>query len=170
MRIIQILAAVVLIALAGAVGWHQYQLANPQTIPMPAVTLSPVEGEPDFDLQDISTASLVSVFSADCIECRSEMPLLLALQAEGVALYGIATGTGADDALVFLDDTGNPFVGLMLADRPAITAAFGETSLPLTLVLSNEGAILTMIEGAIDVSVLRNQIYPLLDRQARRVD
>ena len=95
------------------------------------------------------------------------MPLLLALQAEGVTIYGVSTDASVDQTLSFLADTGNPYAGLMQAERGAITEAFGEVSLPYTLILSNEGEILAYIEGPVTVNILRNQIYPILDRQAR---
>lgn len=167
MRLIQIIAAAVLVALAGAVGWHQYQLANPRTDPLPAFEAAFVDGATGFDPAELNRASLLNVFASDCIDCRSEMPLLLALQAEGVTIYGVSTDGSVDQTLSFLAEAGNPYAGLMQAERGAITEAFGEVSLPFTLILSNEGEILAYIEGPVTVNILRNQIYPILDRQAR---
>lgn len=167
MRLIQIMAAIVLVALAGAVGWHQYKLANPTTAPLPAIALDALDGEPGFDLTALNGAGLLNVFASDCIDCRSEMPLLLALQAEGVTIYGISTDTSPDQTMSFLAEVGNPYAGLMQAERSAISEAFGEVSLPYTLILSNDGEVLAYIEGPVTVNVLRNQIYPMLDRQAQ---
>ena len=168
MRVIQILAAIVLVALAGAVGWHQYKLANPTTEPLMVFTAEPLDGEPGFDMASLRGASLLNLFATACIECRNEMPVLQALQAEGVTIYGVAIDSTPEEILAFLDETGNPYAGLMRADRSAFSAAYGEVALPYTLVLSNEGEVLTRIEGPVTVNILRNQIYPLLDRQANR--
>ena len=56
----------------------------------------------------------------------------------------------------------------MLDVNEASARALGISGAPETLVVSRDGDILVRWPGPLTVDVLRNQIYPALDREARR--
>jgi cytochrome c biogenesis protein CcmG/thiol:disulfide interchange protein DsbE len=168
MRVFQVLALVAIIALAGVLGWREYQLNYAPRLALPALELTGLEGRASFDPAGQSQAYLINVLSADCFDCSSEMPVLSALAAEGITLYGLFHGEDADAANLFLDEYGDPFAGVMMTTGDALLADFGTSGLPFTVIVSNEGEIISLVEGAIDVSVLQSKIYPALEREARR--
>lgn len=91
----------------------------------------------------------------------------MALRAEGYAIYGVNWRDTPEDANAFLDELGDPFVGVMRADDAAMTT-LAISGAPETLVVGRDGNILVRWPGPITVEVLRNRIYPVLDREARR--
>lgn len=168
MRVFQVLALVAIIALAGLLGWREYQLNYAPRPPLPIMELSALEGRTGFDPSGQSSAYLINVVSADCLDCSSEMPVLSALAAEGITLYGLFHGDDAAAANTFLDEFGDPFAGVMITSRDSLLEDFAVSELPFTVIVSNEGEMIALIEGAIDVSVLQSKIYPALEREARR--
>ncbi|WP_300526985.1 hypothetical protein [Maricaulis sp.] len=168
MRVFQVLALVAIVALAGLLGWREYQLNYAPRPALPELALAELDGRTGFDPAGQSQAYLINVLSADCLDCSSEMPVLSALSAEGITLYALFHGDDAGEVTRFLDEFGDPFAGVMLSNSAALLEDFGMAGLPFTVIVSNEGEIIARVEGAIDVPVLQSTIYPALEREARR--
>lgn len=167
MRIVQLIALIVVLALAGAIGWRYYQLETLPREPLPALMLEPVMELTGFDGLATGQPALLHFWGASCEPCRVEHALLMALRDEGIAIYGIAGDENALESARFLAELGNPFAGVMRDVEGQSAQALVLETYPSTFILSAEGDILGRIDGPIDVNILRNQIYPVIDREAR---
>lgn len=136
--------------------------------PLPALALAPLEGRDGFDPDGIEGVWLLNVWGSWCAPCRIEHPVLMALKAEGYPIYGINWRDHPDDANAFLDELGDPYAGVMQDVNGASARALGISGAPETLVISSGGDILVRWPGPITADVLRNRIYPALDREARQ--
>src|SRR5690606_8115211 len=83
--------------------------------PIPQTVLPMLEGDAASNrMLDLKTAGvgkpmIVNVFASWCAPCRLEHPQLLALQAQGVAVVGIAYKDEPVATRDFLDELGDPF-------------------------------------------------------------
>jgi len=135
---------------------------------LPELSLAPLAGQVAFDPAEIEGAYLLNVWGSWCAPCRIEHPVLMALRAEGYSIYGINWRDHPDDANAFLAELGNPYAGIMQDVNGASVHALAISGAPETLVISADGEILTRWPGPLTADVLRNRIYPALDRGARR--
>lgn len=167
MRAIRLVALLAIVVLAGLAGWRWHVENNAPIESLPALSLAPLEGRPGFDPATIETAYLLNVWGSWCAPCRIEHPVLMALRAEGYAIYGINWRDDPDDANAFLDTLGNPYAGIMRDVEGVSARALDISGAPETLVVSADGEILARWAGPITADVLRNRIYPALDRASR---
>lgn len=167
MRVVRLLAILAIFILGGALAWNWYSNERIVAEPMPVLSLEPLDGRADFAFEAVEGAYIVNVWGSWCAPCRAEHPVLMALRAEGYAIYGVNWRDTPEDANAFLDELGDPFVGVMRADDAAMTT-LAISGAPETLVVGRDGNILVRWPGPITVEVLRNRIYPVLDREARR--
>lgn len=168
MQAVRIAALLAILALAGLLGWRAYQDHHAPRERLPELTLAPLPGHDGFDPAVIEGPYLLNVWGSWCAPCRIEHPVLMALKAEGYAVYGINWRDHPEDARAFLAELGNPYSGIMQDVNGASAQALAISGAPETLVISADGEILTRWPGPLTADVLRNRIYPALDRQVRR--
>ncbi|WP_417488422.1 redoxin family protein [Maricaulis sp.] len=168
MQAVRLLALSGIIALTIVLGlrWYQDRPVPPE--PLPTLTLAVLEGRAAFDPAAIEGPYLLNVWGSWCPYCQIEHPVLMALQAEGIAIYGIAFRDTAAAANASLDTHGDPYAGVMLDVDGLSARALGVAGTPETLVVGADGQILTRWSGPISATVLRNRIYPALERGALR--
>lgn len=168
MRAVRLLAVLGIVMLGTVLGlrWYQQRPIAPQ--PMPALTLAVVEGRNDFDPAMIEGSYLINVWGSWCPYCQIDHPVLMALQAEGIPIYGIAWRDTAPAVNASLDIHGDPYAGVMLDVDGLSARALGVTGTPETLVVGADGQILARWFGPMTEQVLRNRIYPALERGAQR--
>lgn len=169
MRAVRVAALLALAALAGMLAWRWYEdrpaLAHAL---LPTLTLTSLEGYPQFDPAQTDTAHLLNVWGSWCAPCRIEHPVLMALKAEGIPVYGINWRDSPEAARAFLEELGNPYAGVMQDADGSAAQALEISGAPETLVISRDGRILVRWPGPITADVLRNRIYPALERDGRR--
>ncbi len=168
MRLVQLIAVLAIAALAATLGWRFYQVENPPREPLPALTIEPISGLAGFETLATGQPALLHFWGAACVECQSEHSLLMALRDEGIALYGISGDELASDTAAFLNERGNPFTGAMRDVEGQSARSLAVEIYPTTFILSAQGEVLGRIDGVMDVSRLRNQVYPTLEREAAR--
>lgn len=168
MRAIRIAALLAILVLAGLLGWRVYQDHYAPRERLPELTLAPLPGHDGFDPAAIEGPYLLNVWGSWCAPCRIEHPVLMALKAEGYAVYGLNWRDHPGDASAFLEQLGNPYSGIMQDVNGASAQALAISGAPETLVISADGEILTRWPGPLTADVLRNRIYPALDREVRR--
>jgi cytochrome c biogenesis protein CcmG/thiol:disulfide interchange protein DsbE len=168
MRIIRVFAVLLLLALGSVLAWKWASVERMPPEPLPALTLVSLDGRASFDPATIEGAWVLNVWGSWCAPCRIEHSVLMALGAEGIPVYGLNWRDEPAAANAFLDELGNPYRGVMQDVDGASVAALQLTGAPETLVISRNGQILVRWPGPITADVLRNQIYPALDREARR--
>lgn len=168
MRVLRLVAILALAALIGVLAWRVYQGETAPSEPLPALTLEPLDGREGFDPAAIEGPYLLNVWGSWCAPCRIEHPVLMALRAEGIAIYGINWRDTPDDANAFLDELGNPYAGVMEDVDGQSARALMISGAPETLVVSANGDILARWPGPITADVLRHRIYPALEGETRR--
>jgi len=138
--------------------------------PVPAFLLPPVRGR----LLGLATAdlkggvSLVNVFASWCVACRSEHPLLMQIQREGIVpVHGLNYKDQPDDAARWLDEMGDPYTrtGADLDGRVAID--WGVYGVPETFVIDREGRIAYKVIGPISPAVWNETLLPLIQKLQR---
>ena len=90
---------------------------------------------------------VINFFASWCIPCLQDAPALMAMQAEGVRLVGVAYKDDPAASRGFLAAHGDPF-SAVLVDRDGRTGVdFGVSGVPETFVVSAEGKVLAKRSG-----------------------
>ena len=126
--------------------------------PIPETVLPLLSGEGELDLKTAAVGRpvVVNVFASWCAPCRIEHPQLMALQARGVRVVGVAY----KDA--FLEELGDPFA-LVLVDREGRAGLdLGISGVPESFAVDAQGIVVGKISGPInDETDLERLIAPL---------
>ncbi len=141
--------------------------------PVPEFVLPPLAGResPQADgglsSADLQTGevTLVNVFASWCVPCRSEHPLFVQLQRDGIVLiHGINYKDRPEDAARWLDELGDPYTrtGADVDGRVAID--WGVYGVPETYVIDHNGCIAYKHIGAVTPQVMDRTLRPLIVR------
>ena len=121
--------------------------------PIPQTVLPMLEGGAASDrMLDLKTAGvgkpmIVNVFASWCAPCRLEHPQLLALQAQGIAVVGIAYKDEPVATRAFLDELGDPFA-MVLVDREGRAGLdLGISGVPESFAVDAMGKIVAKSSG-----------------------
>ena len=163
MRAIRFAAILAIVSLGGVLAWDRFYVPPYTPEPLPELTLTALDGRASFDPSEIEGPYLLNVWGSWCSNCRMEHATLMALQAEGIAIYGINWRDETDPANAFLDELGDPYVAVMQDVGSISTTALNISGSPETLVVSSEGEIIQRWYGPITVDALRTRIYPALE-------
>ncbi|MDZ4096950.1 MAG: DsbE family thiol:disulfide interchange protein [Paracoccaceae bacterium] len=136
--------------------------------PAPAVVLTQLgDGAPFTDATlRAPGVKLVNYWASWCAPCRAEHPILEALAAEGVKIYGVNYKDKPDQALGFLAELGNPYTALG-ADSGRMAINWGVYGVPETYVIDGTGKILLRFAGPITEAALQDTIRPLMETAAK---
>ncbi|WP_299733203.1 DsbE family thiol:disulfide interchange protein [uncultured Tateyamaria sp.] len=106
--------------------------------------------------------TLVNFWASWCPPCRAEHPKLLEMAAEGVPIIGVNFRDTEGAATQYLDEDGNPFVGVAFdpAGRSAID--WGVTAPPETFILGRDGTVLFRYIGPLVGSDYQQRFVPAL--------
>lgn len=106
---------------------------------------------------------LVNVFASWCGPCRIEHPVLMRLSQEaGIPVLGINYKDKPDDALAFLNETGNPYMRIG-ADRDGrVGIEWGVYGVPETFVIDATGRIRYKHVGPILPGDMEEKILPII--------
>ncbi len=134
----------------------------------PAVELTPIAGFVPFTgaTMEEPGPKLVNFWASWCAPCRVEHPQLMALQDEGLPIYGVNYKDDADKARAFLEELGDPFEGVGADDAGRMALEWGVYGVPETFVLDGDGTVLLRFAGPITDVILEKRIRPALE-QAR---
>ncbi|MCR9127227.1 MAG: DsbE family thiol:disulfide interchange protein [Rhodobacteraceae bacterium] len=155
------------VALAGIGMFRDDPDALPSTRagqPAPPVAITPLPGKTPFDdatLRD-GEVKLVNYWASWCAPCRVEHPNLDVLAAEGIPVYGVNYKDKPVDALAFLDELGDPYVGLGADASGRMALDWGVYGVPETYVVDGTGTILLRFAGPITGRVMEETIRPAL--------
>jgi cytochrome c biogenesis protein CcmG/thiol:disulfide interchange protein DsbE len=123
--------------------------------PVPALTTQTARGK----------LTLVNFWASWCVPCRQEHPVILQLSKDPrITVVGVNYKDGAENALRFLGELGNPFsaIGLDPAGRMAID--WGVYGIPESYLVGPDGTILYKRVGPFDDKSLPEGLYPAIEK------
>lgn len=108
-----------------------------------------VAGPQNVDLRTagVGRPMIVNLFASWCAPCRIEHPRLLALQAQGVAVVGVAYKDEPEATQAFLDELGDPF-SMVLVDREGRAGLdLGVSGVPESFAVDAMGRVVAKSSG-----------------------
>ena len=113
---------------------------------IPQFTLSALlEDTPGFSSEDLQKEeiALVNFWASWCAPCRAEHPVLQQLaQKHKIPIYGVNYKDKPELARAFIDELGNPYHKIGIANDPDFGIAWGVFGLPETYLIGSQGRIL----------------------------
>lgn len=165
-----ILPLVIFLVLAGFLykGLH----LDPHEVPSPLID----KPAPAFNLPQLQETNkqfspadmkgkvwLLNAWSSWCVSCKEEHPVLMDLARQNIVpIYGLDYKDKREDALMQLNQGGNPYV-LSVMDREGRTGIdYGVYGVPETYVIDKQGIIRYKQIGPVNPQNLRETILPLV--------
>lgn len=138
--------------------------------PAPPVVLTTLADKPLFDdasLRD-GEVKLVNYWASWCAPCRVEHPNLEALKVDGMQIYGINYKDDPRNAVGFLEELGNPYIGMGADPKGKMALDWGVYGVPETYVVDGNGVIHLRIAGPVTQRVMDERLLPAIEaaRQA----
>ena len=131
--------------------------------PAPAYALAPLgEGVPVTSETFAGRAYVVNVFASWCTPCRAEHPQLMALQASGVEIVGVAYKDRPEATAAFLNGLGDPFTAVGQDPEGRFALELGIVGVPETFVIGPDGTIRAVHRGPLTPDIIENTIRPAL--------
>ena len=131
----------------------------------PPVPAEAVQGTAQLTAEDLRSGdlTLVNFWASWCPPCRAEHPKLLEMAAAGTPIVGVNFRETESAASKYLEDDGNPFVGVAFdpAGRSAID--WGVTAPPETFILGPDGTVLFRFIGPLVGSDYEQRFLPALE-------
>jgi len=124
------------------------------------------EGEPVSSAARAGRPYVINVFASWCTPCRAEHPQLMALQAGGVDIVGVAYKDRPEATLRFLNELGDPFADVGLDPDGRFGLELGITGAPETFVIGANGSIVAIHRGPLTPEIVEETILPALQRSA----
>ena len=167
------IAIIPIVALLALIGVGVFLLTREQTRetfsegrigrPAPAYALTSLDGgEPVTSAARQGRPYVINVFASWCTPCRAEHPQLMAMQAGGVDILGVAYKDRPEATQRFLDELGNPFADVGLDQDGRFGLELGITGAPETFVIGADGAIRAVHRGPLTPEVVEETILPAL--------
>lgn len=123
--------------------------------PIPETVLPLLEGDAESNrMLDLKTAGVgkpmvVNLFASWCAPCRLEHPQLLKLQAQGIAVVGVAYKDDPVATDAFLEELGDPY-RLVLIDREGRAGLdLGVSGVPESFAVDAYGTIVAKSSGPV---------------------
>ena len=108
---------------------------------------------------------LLNVWATWCPSCRYEHPYFLELAKDTrFTLYGLNYKDDRADALVWLNELGNPYQLSVFDDKGRLGLDLGVFAAPETFVVDHLGIIRKRFAGPIDYKVWQDEFEPLIQQ------
>jgi cytochrome c biogenesis protein CcmG/thiol:disulfide interchange protein DsbE len=109
--------------------------------------------------------TLVNFWASWCVPCRQEHPVIMALSKDPrLTIVGVNYKDGAENALRFLGELGNPFSAIGLDPVGKMAIDWGVYGIPETYLVGPDGAILYKKVGPFDDRSLKDGLYPAIEK------
>ena len=161
----------VIFAALAALFYFGMQRDDPDALPStrvgaiaPAMQIEPLGVKPEFDLAALREpgVKLVNFWASWCAPCRAEHPNLETLAEEGLPIYGINYKDDPTKALAFLEELGDPYVGIGADEGGRTGIEWGLYGVPETFVIDGSGVVRLRFAGPITARVLEERIRPAI--------
>lgn len=131
--------------------------------PAPVMALERLNGGAQVTPDDvIGRPYVINVFASWCVPCRAEHEKLMALNAQGVAIIGVAYKDDGADTSAFLTELGNPFQAVGLDRDGRFGLELGVMGVPETFVVGRDGRIVAVHRGPLTDEDIARNIMPAL--------
>jgi cytochrome c biogenesis protein CcmG/thiol:disulfide interchange protein DsbE len=107
-------------------------------------------------------AHVINLFASWCTPCRAEHPQLMALQAGGVEIVGVAYKDRPEAAARFLVELGDPYSMVALDPEGRFGLELGMAGVPETFVIGADGTVQAVHRGPLTREVIEDTILPAL--------
>ena len=115
---------------------------------VPEESLPPLAGGAPIKLRsEARPATLINFFASWCAPCAEEHPALMALQAQGVRIVGVAYKDAPDKTQAMLARLGNPFATTLVDRAGNAGVDFGISGVPETFLVGSDGKIIAKHTG-----------------------
>jgi cytochrome c biogenesis protein CcmG/thiol:disulfide interchange protein DsbE len=101
----------------------------------------------DLKTAGVGKPMIVNVFASWCAPCRVEHPQLMALQARGVAVVGVAYKDEPAATRRFLDELGDPFAMVLVDAEGRAGLDLGVSGVPETFAVDAMGKVVAKHSG-----------------------
>lgn len=108
-------------------------------------------------------AYVINMFASWCTPCRAEHPQLMALQASGVEILGVAYKDRPAATMQFLNGLGDPFSAVGQDPEGRFALELGIVGVPETFVIGADGTIRAVHRGPLTPEVVEEVIRPALN-------
>jgi len=158
-RWLSIVPLIVLVALAALfIGWSLKRdpSIKPDALvgrPIPETVLPLLTGDQagpghlDLKTAGVGKPMLVNVFASWCAPCRAEHPNLMALEARGIAVVGVAWKDEPVATRAFLDELGDPYAMVLVDQEGRAGLDLGITGAPETFAVNAMGQVVAKSTG-----------------------
>ena len=157
MALLPLVALAVLAVLFVTYGLHRDPNIKPQALvgqPVPDMMLASLEGGPPEGLRKAATMvaatgtpTVINLFASWCAPCEVEHPVLLALQAQGITVIGIAYKDDPAKTEAFLQRLGNPYSKILVDPTGRAGVEFGISGVPESFLIGADGKVLAKFSG-----------------------
>lgn len=132
----------------------------------PAVPTTALPGIPALTDADLRTGevTVVNFWATWCPPCRAEHPVLLDMAARGIRVAGINIMDKDANAVAYLGEEGNPFLGVATDPNGRNRVEWGVTAPPETFILDGQGRILFRFVGPLVGTDYETRFLPELDK------
>lgn len=154
-RWLAVLPLVVLAGLAALfVGWSlrrdpEYRPDALVGRPIPETVLPLLSGEGELDLKTaaVGRPMVVNLFASWCGPCRIEHPQLMALEARGIRVVGVAYKDEPANTRAFLDELGDPFAVVLIDREGRAGIDLGVSGVPESFAVDAYGKVVAKSSG-----------------------
>ncbi len=133
--------------------------------PFPAFELPSLNDPERMLTQDMlkGQISLVNVWGTWCPTCYSEHGYLMALQEQGVTIFGMDYKDEVDKARSWIAELGNPYKEIIV-DHGPMGIELGVRGAPETFLVDASGVIRFKHEGDMNERIWQEKFVPLIDQ------
>ncbi len=134
--------------------------------PAPSLPAENLPGYPGFSAADLTSGevTVVNFWASWCPPCRAEHPNLMKLAESGVRVFGVNFKDKAPQAITFLEDDGNPFLGVGFDPKGRTAIEWGVAGPPETFIVDGTGKILFKFIGPLVGGSLEKRFMPELEK------
>lgn len=112
----------------------------------------------------LGEVALVNVFASWCRTCWSEHSSLVALQKQGLTIFGINYRDQRKAALEYLDRGGNPYTHVVFDPNGDAGLEWGVYATPETFLLDTKGRIRFKHVGPLGTRVIDEEFLPRIEQ------
>jgi cytochrome c biogenesis protein CcmG/thiol:disulfide interchange protein DsbE len=135
-------------------------------MPAPAFSLPGLEdptvavGSKDYE----GKTALVNVWATWCVGCRQEHDFLLTLAArESIPIYGLNWRDNREDALIWLQELGNPYAASAYDADGTVGIDWGVYGAPETFLIGPDGTVLHKHLSPLTEEIWQRDFAPKID-------